>query len=34
MLKYLKRQNLGRYHRCLKALELKPEDVEGEVIVP
>ncbi|RKP09312.1 hypothetical protein THASP1DRAFT_5741, partial [Thamnocephalis sphaerospora] len=33
ILRYLKRQNLERYHRCLQALELRPEQVEGEVVV-
>ena len=33
MLRYLKRENLERYHVCLKALDLKPEQVEGEIVV-
>ncbi|KAJ1678719.1 peptidylprolyl isomerase fpr3, partial [Spiromyces aspiralis] len=34
MLRYLKRQSLERYHRCLKELGLLPEMVEGEILAP
>ncbi|KAJ1914564.1 hypothetical protein H4219_004725 [Mycoemilia scoparia] len=34
MLRYLKRQSLERYHRCLKELGLQPEMVEGEIPFP
>ncbi|KAI9591987.1 hypothetical protein BDF19DRAFT_243450 [Syncephalis fuscata] len=34
MLRYLKRESLERYHRCLDSLSLKPGQVEGEIVVP
>ncbi|RKP11668.1 hypothetical protein BJ684DRAFT_12619 [Piptocephalis cylindrospora] len=33
ILKYLKSQDFAKYHQTLKALGLKPDDVENEIVV-
>lgn len=33
MLRYLKGVDIVRYHQCLRELGLKPEQVEGEIVV-